>query len=381
MLGIIEYLHAKKILDSRGKRTIEVDVNGFKAASPSGTSTGTYEAGTLDADKSVKIVNEKLQQLVGMELDQDNIDKELEKIDGTGNFSKIGGNTAVAVSFAVYRAIGAKKIKNKFPYPLGNVFGGGAHGGKTDIQEFLVIPLKAKTMKEAVETNKEVYDRMRNELKKHCGSVRTNYEGALTAPLSDIKFLDVLSDIAEDSGVRLGLDIAATEFWNGSFYKYKKLKKNLKFKEQIDFVLDLIRTYKLFYVEDPLHEDDFQGFSELSKKAKCLVCGDDLFVTNARRLEKGISEKSGNSIIIKPNQVGTVSRAFETVKLAKKNKYTPVISHRSGETTDFTIAELAVDWQIPIIKTGIFGDVRTAKLNRLIDLWKKAEKPRMSKVV
>ncbi|MBW6452006.1 MAG: hypothetical protein K0B02_04750 [DPANN group archaeon] len=373
-------IHGYKILDSRGNWTLAVEVNNYIGITPSGASTGTYEAKTIDTEKSVNLVNTKLQKLVGMPLNQKIIDNELETIDGTDNFSNLGGNTTTAISMAVYNAIASKtQVGNIFPYPLGNVFGGGAHGGYTEFQEFLAIPTKSKTIINAIETNEILYHTLKTKLLKiQKGNIGINDEGALTAKLNNIQALDIITDIADDVGCRIGLDIAASEFFDGKTYNYKTSGKKLKPEEQIEFVIELIKKYNLYYVEDPLNELDFEGFKEITKKVgkQCLISGDDLFVTNTKRLEMGL--KSANAIIIKPNQRGSITRTIETINLAKKNNYTPVISHRSAETTDTTIARLALDYSIPIIKAGVV-DMRIVKLNSLIQYWNNSEKPKMTK--
>ncbi|RLI27806.1 phosphopyruvate hydratase, partial [Candidatus Bathyarchaeota archaeon] len=200
-------------------------------------------------------------------------------------------------------------------------------------------------------------------------------EGAWIAPIKDHEALELISAaceaVSEEMGFecRAGLDIAASTLWNPKTrrYIYSRNDKKLDAGEQLEYVLRLIDEFRLVYVEDPFHEEDFESFAELTKKAEnCLICGDDLFVTNERRLRKGIKQRAGNSIIIKVNQVGTLSRAVKTVKLAKENGYTPIVSHRSGDTVDWHIAHLAVGLSCPIIKTGIVEGARIAKINELI---------------
>lgn len=368
------------MLDSRGKWTLEAEINGSRGVAPSGASTGSYEALCIPADRAVKIINTFLRKkLVGRTLTQESVDSVLEAADGTPNFSRIGGNTAVAISFAAYNAINPR-LKSVFPLPLGNVVGGGAHGGSTDFQEFLVIPKKPKSMDDAIGKNAEVYHRLRSVLESRKRLQGMNDEGALVTPLDNRKTLDLVSSVAEDVGCRVGLDVAASEFYKNGRYVYRDGSR-LSAGEQVDYIAGLIKKYKLAYVEDGLHEDDFKGFTELTQKAgkKCLISGDDLFVTNADRLQDGIDMKACNSIIIKPNQVGTISFAQNTVRLAVKNKYVPVVSHRSAETCDSTISRLALDWGCPIIKAGVV-DMRVSKLNELLRRWDKARRPRMARL-
>ena len=283
----------------------------------------------------------------------------------------------------MHNAISGGKIptKKEFPYPLGNVFGGGAHGGSTTIQEFLAIPIKAKSFPDAVGQNAELHHRLRDVLKKKIGFVGINDEGALSADIDDLKAFDIITNVAEDVGCRIGVDMAASEFFDDNKYVYKSLKQKLGAGEQVDFVTDLVKTYKLVYVEDPLHEDDFDNTAELTKRvgSKTLVCGDDLFVTSVGRLSKGVECGAGNSLIVKPNQAGSVTRARNTVDLAFKNKYVPVVSHRSAETCDSTISRLAVEWGVPIIKAGVV-DMRISKLNALITMWNRCRMPKMAKL-
>ncbi len=388
MEDAIQKIRAQKILDSRGNWTIEIEIKtksgiSAKGIAPSGASTGIHEAKVIDANDSVKIANTVLQKVIGASLDQQAIDNWLSDLDRTKGFSKIGGNTAIALSFAVYNALhkrAVEKSKNVFPYPLGNVFGGGKHGGGTDIQEFLICPTKSKTFPDCIERVTNAYHELRKGLEKKYDT-GINDEGAITAKIAFQKAIDIVSEVSERNDCRLGLDVASSNLWNREKYVYPKMKKSFDTGEQIDFIFDIIKTYKLFYVEDALNEDEFSGFSELNKKhgKKCLVCGDDLTATNPERLKTAIKYKSVNSVIVKPNQIGTVSLAYEFTTIAKKNKIVPIISHRSAETTDSTISLMAVDWQVPIIKAGVV-DVRIAKLDRLLEMWDNCKRPVMGKL-
>ncbi|MGC9517403.1 MAG: phosphopyruvate hydratase [Methanomicrobiales archaeon] len=400
MDSVIEDVRVRKILDSRGNPTVEVDVitwNGFgRAAAPSGASTGMREVVSFPEGGVDRIIGEVEEiissELIGMDAeDLKDIDMIMKEIDGTDDLSALGGNTIVAVSMAtakaaassynmpLYRFLGGN-MPDEIPYPLGNMINGGAHAGKhaPDIQEFLVVPLGAKNITEAVFANSNVHKKIK-ELIQNKDKLFTGGkgdEGGWAPNLSNNDALEIQAKACEEIGNEIGieirpcLDIAASELWNSSeekyYYKQEDIKRDTG--EQIDFVQDIIKTYNMFYVEDPLHENDFDGFTELTKKVgnECLICGDDLFVTNASILEKGIEQKAGNSIIIKPNQIGTLSDTYDTIRLAKDNKYVPVVSHRSGETTDETIAHLAVAFSCPMIKTGALGGERIAKLNELI---------------
>jgi len=396
---VIDDIVARKIFNSRGEETIEIDVitstSMGRASAPSGASRGKNEVkpyprrGIEEALKRIETLI--VPELLGMNVDvQEEIDRTLRELDGTENFSNIGGNTAFALSLAVAEAAAnayglplfqylGGQLAYELPYPLGNVISGGKHtSGKTpDIQEFLVLPLDARTFQEAAKANALVHKKVGEQLKKKTRNFfgGRSDEGAWIAPIKDHEALELISAaceaVSEEMGFecRAGLDIAASTLWNPKTrrYIYSRNDKKLDAGEQLEYVLRLIDEFRLVYVEDPFHEEDFESFAELTKKAEnCLICGDDLFVTNERRLRKGIKQRAGNSIIIKVNQVGTLSRAVKTVKLAKENGYTPIVSHRSGDTVDWHIAHLAVGLSCPIIKTGIVEGARIAKINELI---------------
>ncbi|MCK5474059.1 MAG: hypothetical protein KAI53_01520 [Candidatus Aenigmarchaeota archaeon] len=372
----IESIHARKILDSRANWTVEAEINGILGASPAGASTGTHEVPTVPAEVACDFINRKIKKaFLNHEINQKEIDRKLKFLTG-----KIGSNGAIATSFAVYNFLWSQNTERKsvFPYPLGNVFGGGAHGGACDMQEVLLCPKNAKTFPDAVQKMTDAYHELKKELKDIGLSVGMNDEGALTATIGFMELMDILKPIADHNGCAIGLDIAASEMYRHNKYYYKQKDQFLSEDEQIDFVNHLIKKYRLFYVEDPMNEDDFDGFSEiLSKNKKTLVCGDDLTTTNTQRIHKAV--KKINAMIVKPNQIGTVSQTVEAIKLCKKTRITPVMSHRSGETTDATIARMALDFESPIIKCGI-ADMRTAKINELLRLWDKTEKPKMAKI-
>jgi enolase len=399
---LIKKILARKILDSRGNPTIEADVTvsakGMttmgRAAAPSGASRGKYEVADFPdggVDAALKKIAKISAKLSGKNaLDQENVDSLLHEIDGTPNFHNIGGNTAVAISLATAKAAATARgvplfqylNKNacELPRPLGNVIGGGKHakGNTPDIQEFLVLPVGAKKLADAVFTNAKVHQRVRKLISADDETFTGGRgdEGALAPNLDNEKSLDIVAKACEEITAETGievrpcLDVAASSFYNDvdDTYVYRREGRTRDGGEQIDFIAGLIDTYKLPFVEDPLHEEDFEGFAELTKKVgdRCLICGDDLFVTNVERILKGIKKKSANSVLIKPNQIGTLTETVKAIALTKKSGYTPVISHRSGETTDDTIAHIAVGWGCPIIKTGAVGGERIAKLNELI---------------
>ena len=400
MSSVIEDVHIRKILDSRGMATIEIDVitwNGFgRAAAPSGASTGSREVVSFP-DGGVDIVVRELEDLIASELigmdacDITTIDEVLCEIDGTDNLSAIGGNTTVAISMAVakaaaasynmplYKYIGGNLI-NELPYPLGNMMNGGAHAGHNapDIQEFLTVPVGAKNMVDAIFANASIHKKLKKLIQSKDSTFTGGKgdEGGWVPNISNLDALEIQAQACEDVSDEIGieirpaLDMAASEIWDAKQQKYIYNQDNIKKDtgDQIDFVNDIIDTYNMFYVEDPFDENDFDGFSQLTAKVgnKCLICGDDLFVTNKEFLAKGIEMNAANAIIIKPNQIGFLSQTYATVKLAKENNIVPVVSHRSGETTDDTIAHLAVGFSAPLIKTGAIGGERIAKLNELI---------------
>ncbi len=399
MSSIIEEVLARKLYNSRGQETIEVDIitaDGFgRAAAPAGASKGKAEIVSYP-EGGVDMTIQKLEELVVPELigmdseEQNEIDALLHEIDGTDNFSNIGGNAVFALSVANAEAAATSYelplfqhlsgyLANELPYPLGNVLGGGKHtlGKTTDIQEYLVIPLNASCFAEAAKANIMVHKKIGVLLTK----VVSNFtggrgdEGAWAPNIKNEEALNIVTKACEDISAELGiecrpgLDVAASSFWNAKegVYVYTKEGKKLDAGEQLEFMLHLIEEYNLAYVEDPFDENDYESFAELTKKVnKCLICGDDLFVTNNERLAKGIEMCAGNSLIIKTNQVGTLTDAWETTRLAKKAGYIPVMSHRSGETTDTHLAHLAVGFSCPVIKTGVLNGERMAKINELI---------------
>ena len=413
MDSIIEDVQVRKILDSRGNPTIEVDVitwNGFgRAAAPSGASTGSREVVSFP-EGGVDVVVSEMEDLIASELigmdacDVATIDEVLEEIDGTDNFAAIGGNTTVAISMAAAKAAAASynmplyqyiggNFANELPYPLGNMMNGGAHAGVNapDIQEFLVVPIGATNMVDGIFANASIHKRLKELIQSKDSSFTGGKgdEGGWVPNITNADALEIQAQACEEVGDEIGieirpaLDMAASELWDASEQKYVYAQDGIKRDtgDQIDFVNEIIDTYKMFYVEDPFDESDFDGFAQLTSKVgdRCLVCGDDLFTTNKELLAKGIEMNAANAIIIKPNQIGLLSQTYATVKLAKENGIVPVVSHRSGETTDETIAHLAVGFNSPMIKTGAIGGERIAKLNELIRIEEKLPNSRMGK--
>ncbi len=391
-MTLITDVRLRRVLDSRGDPTVEAvvetEAGGHgRGIAPSGASTGEFEAVELPAEEAIAAAREHaVPRLVGEAYagDQRDVDRRLRGADGTEDFSTIGANSAVAISFAAADAaadvLGAPlfqhlggTFRGATPTPLGNVIGGGAHAtDSTDFQEFLSVPVGAPSAADAVFANAAVHGEVGDLLAERGHSVNKGDEGAWAAPISDETALQVLSEatdsVAETVGFEIGagVDMAAAElFEDGAYHHTNKVRLAA---DQVEYVQRLVEEYDLLYVEDPLDEDDFDGFAELTERVgdRTTVCGDDLFVTDADRLARGIEAGAANSVLVKPNQVGTLSGAFDAVERAREAGYAPVVSHRSGETEDTTIAHLAVAVGAPFVKTGAVGGERTAKLNELI---------------
>jgi enolase len=386
----IEVIELRKILDSRGNATVEADIRtstGFgRSAAPSGASTGKFEAVVKPVDEAIANAMENvLPALIGMDAtEQEFFDEQLRDIDETDNFSGIGANIAVALSLAnakaaadslglpLFRYLGGA-FTREMPLPLGNVIGGGAHAANaTEIQEFLVVPGGASNTEEAVFANAAVHRHVKELLKKHNKSCGKGDEGAWAPQIDDALAFELIAEatglVADEMGVEvdMGLDVAASQMWDGKNYQYRSTVRSTE--DQVAYIAELVDKYGLVYVEDPLHEEDFDAFSELNSQVgdRCLICGDDIFVTQAGRIQQGIDVDAANCVLIKPNQVGTLTDTFEAVRLAHQNGMDTVMSHRSGETTDTTIAHLATAFSCVFLKCGVVGGERIAKLNELI---------------
>ncbi|MBQ8730170.1 MAG: phosphopyruvate hydratase [Lachnospiraceae bacterium] len=403
----IERLVGREILDSRGNPTVEAQVwlsDGTTAigVAPSGASTGEFEALELrDGDakrykgkgvlKAVENINTTLSQcILGMDADLYAVDMALIAADGTTDKSKLGANAILAVSIAVanaiakskdmplYRYLGGEKARI-LPVPMMNILNGGAHAANSlDVQEFMIMPVGATNFKEALRWGAEVYHELREILKANGLSTAVGDEGGFAPDLSDTKeaieyILEAIKRAGYEAGkdIVIALDAAASE-WKGSKkgeYILPKTGKKYSTDELIEYWQELIKKYPIISIEDALDEDDFEGFARLTKALgdKVQLVGDDLFVTNVGRLKKGIENKCANSILIKPNQIGTLTESMEAIKTAYSAGYTAVASHRSGETEDTTIADLAVAMNTGQIKTGAPSrSERVAKYNRLL---------------
>ena len=394
---IIKDINLRKIIDSRGNPTVEADIitnEGFgRAAAPAGASTGTFEAQAWpknNVDLGISNAKENvIPSLIGIASnDQETFDETIKDKDGTKNLQNVGGNIAVALSLACAKAAADSKniplfehvSKTKsysIPAPMSNVLGGGAHAiGGTDIQEYLVTSFD-NDVNTAIETNAAVHKEVAKILKEKFPNIALGKgdEGAWVAPLENVEALELVTkavdNVQKETGVevRTGLDVAASEFYKNGNYVYKE--QTLTPEEQVDFMLGLIEEYDLHSVEDPLDQNDFESWASLTDQTDSLIIGDDLYVTNSERLKEGIEKKSTNSILIKPNQIGTLTDTIKAVEMAKDAEMATVISHRSGETTDTSIAHLGVAFESHAIKTGIMGGERIAKLNELVRISEK----------
>jgi enolase len=389
-MTLIEAIELRVILDSRGNPTVEADIhttNGFgRAAAPAGASTGSREAKVRPPNEAVEnATTHVLPALIGTDAaDQAGFDEQIRDLDGTADFSGIGANVAVALSLAnakaaaasagmpLFRYLGGAFVA-EMPLPLGNVIGGGAHAeNATEIQEFLVVTGDAVDVQEAVFANAAVHRTVKELLKKHGKACGKGDEGAWAPQIDDALAFEITAEacgiIADemDVSVDMGIDVAASQLWNDGQYCYRDRKRSTE--DQVAYIAELVDKYDLVYVEDPMHEEDFAGFADLTSQVgdRCLVCGDDLFVTQTEFISRGIDMGSANCILIKPNQVGTLTDTFDAVRLAHTHGLDTVMSHRSGETTDDTIAHLATAFSCVFLKSGVVGGERIAKLNELI---------------
>ena len=399
----IERVWAREVLDSRGNPTVEAEitVKGKKitAIAPSGASTGSFEAhelrdgGTRYSGKGVmkaveNIRGEISKRLTGMDVtDQESLDKAMIELDGTENKSRLGGNALTAVSFAaahagayawnisLYEHIGDDGVT--IPVPMFNIINGVKHaGGKLAVQEFMIIPAGAGTFSECLRMSAEVYASLKTLLKKKygAGAVNIGDEGGFAPPLNtSAEAMDVIVDAISAAGytpgkdVLMALDAASSEFFEKG--KYSIDGKKMTASELTDHYGSFVKTYPLISIEDPFHEEDFESTAELTKRigSNVQVVGDDLFVTNTKRLMHGIEMGATNALLLKVNQIGTITEASRAAKMSFDNGYGVVISHRSGESEDTTIADLSVGWGTGQIKTGAPArGERTAKYNRLL---------------
>jgi enolase len=408
-MSAIINIHARQILDSRGNPTVEAEViteDGAmgRAAVPSGASTGAHEAVELrDGDKknylgkgvlhAVENVNKKISdELMGMDVfEQNAIDHKMLKLDGTDNKSKLGANAILAVSMAcakaaaiecnmpLYRYVGGVNA-NTLPIPLMNILNGGSHADNSiDFQEFMIMPVKAHSFRQALQMGAEVFHTLKTVLKKKGYSTNVGDEGGFAPNIkSNEEAIEIVLKSIEEAGYKPGKDIyiamdaATTEFYDEKtgMYTFKKSdNRQMSSSEMVSYWKEWTEKYPILSIEDGLAEDDWKGWAELTKAIgdKVQLVGDDLFVTNSKRLAKGIEKGIANSILVKVNQIGSLTETIDAVNLATRNSYTNIMSHRSGETEDTTIADLAVALNSGQIKTGSASRTdRIAKYNQLL---------------
>jgi enolase len=394
----IESIKVRICYDSRGDESIETDVKveGFigRACAPRGASTGKYEAVGFNPDgieATLKLISDYSSKLIGFDASNPkSLSQLLKEIDGTKNFSRIGGSAAYAISVAtadafakakgipLYKAL-LPKGPYLMPYPLGNVLCGGKHSGPgaPDIQEFLVCPLGAKGIKEGLRANIAVHKELRKQIEKKDPYFTGGKgdEGGWAPRIKDEEAFELVSSsskIVSDSlgvDIRLGVDFASSSLWDEDEKAYIYGRSGVKRPsgEQLDFIVELVKNYHLVYLEDPFHEEAYEEFAELTKKlSKVYVVGDDIFVTNTSRLLKGVKMKAGNAAILKVNQAGTLGDAMDFAENARKHNYALITSHRSGDTSDVHLSHIAIATQSKMIKSGVVGGERLSKLNELL---------------
>lgn len=402
-MAIIEALGAREILDSRGNPTVEVEVlledgTAARAAVPSGASTGAFEAVELrdggkrylgkGVEKAIKNVNEVIApEVVGLDAqDQRLVDQTMIELDGTKNKAKLGANAILGVSLAVAKASAEHADLSLFKYvggnnahvlpvPMMNILNGGAHADtNVDIQEFMVAPIGADSFKESLRWGAEIYHSLKSVLKKRGLATSIGDEGGFAPNLdSNRAALDLILEAVEGAGFKpgkeigLAMDVAATEFYENGKYSFEG--KQLTAAEMIAYYSSLVSSYPLVSIEDPLNEDDWDGWAAITKElgTKVQLVGDDLFVTNPERLAKGIAADTANALLVKVNQIGSLTETLDAVEMAHRAGYRSMMSHRSGETEDVTIADLAVATNCGQIKTGAPArSERVAKYNQLL---------------
>jgi len=402
----VKKIHAREILDSRGNPTVECDVvledGSFgRAAVPSGASTGIHEALELrDGDKKrylgkgVKKAIQNINELINKEIINKQFDgyrafdKAILELDGTENKSKIGANATLAASLAFAKSLSNHSSKDFFkfisqseefllPVPMMNIINGGSHADNdVDIQEFMIAPVGATSFSEALRYGCEIFHSLKSILKSKNLNTNVGDEGGFAPNInSSAEVIEIILSAIEKAGLKinddvlLSLDVASTEFYKNSKYELRGEGKTFSSEEMVQYLENLSSNYPIYSIEDGMSEDDWDGWIELTKKigSKLQLVGDDLFVTNIKRLQTGIDKRAGNAILVKLNQIGTLSETIDAINLGKKNNFSSIISHRSGETEDTTIADLSVAVSAGQIKTGSLSRTdRTAKYNQLL---------------
>lgn len=399
-MSVITAVEGRLVFNSRGSKTVEIDVitdNKYigRASSPSGASVGSYEVVSFaknSPELSLELFNSYSGKFIGLDAkDPKMIFDVLKSIDNTETYQEIGGAVAYALSIAAVEA--ASKSENlpmfkvlspkgsyKLPYPLGNVLGGGAHAGPgtPDIQEILVCPLAARSIIKALEMNFMIHREVKIAIERIDN--RFTYgrgdEGGWAPNLNNDQALTLVATAIEKAGFRvgkdiaIGIDFAASSLWDKTnrTYNYRRQGFSRTSEEQIQFVIELIKKYDLIYVEDPVHEEDFEGAAQVTSAADCIVAGDDLLVTSVKRLEKASASSACNGAILKVNQAGGLYEAMNFSQACKTKGISIITSHRSGESVDSHISHIAVATESKMIKTGIVGGERIAKLNELLRL-------------
>ena len=404
-MSLIDAIHAREILDSRGNPTVEVEViledgSMARAAVPSGASTGAFETVELrdggkrylgkGVEKAVDFINEELAPaIVEAEIDatdQRELDDFMRDLDGTDNKGRVGANAILGISLAVARAAAESADLSFFryiggptahtlPVPMMNILNGGAHADtNVDIQEFMIAPIGAESFKEGLRWGAEIYHSLKSVLKKRGLATSIGDEGGFAPNLeSNRAALDLILEAIEAAGykpgsqIALAMDVAATEFCENGKYKFEGKERSSD--EMINYYQELVNSYPIVSIEDPLDEDDWDGWAKMTTSLgeKIQIVGDDLFVTNPERLARGIKSKTANALLVKVNQIGTLTETIDAVSMAHRAGYRSMMSHRSGETEDTTIADLAVALECGQIKTGAPArSERVAKYNQLL---------------
>jgi len=391
----IRSLEIREIFATNSEKTIEVELKTDKTtvrtAVPLGSSRSRYEVKYFPAKEAINKFLLMRRHVTSENLEnQNDVDELLHIIDNTSDFHEIGGNVMLAVSSACLKAFAAQqdeeifeyiakenKLKPQMPRPLCNIVGGWKTSGSSDIQEFLFVPVHQDSFRDTMNKMADAYFAVgkRLRIEDPTFSYSKNIESAWNTNLKTEEILDIMTKVANEHLLKIGIDCAASQLWDGNqYYVYNYSAKILGTSQQITYMSELARKYPIIYLEDPLKDDDFTGFSVLTHMLQSrLVCGDDLFASSAERLKSGIDFKAASAIIIKPNQVGTITDAINTVKLAKENGIAVVVSHRSSETEDPLIAHFAVGVGANYCKFGISGD-RVIKINEMLRIEEKLGK-------
>ena len=387
---IVKNLRIREVFSTTTKSTIEVELEikkgKVRSSIPIGTSRSKYEVKFLPVESVIRKFLMIRRRFTGEDFKNiEEVDSLLKAIDKSPNFKDIGGNLALAISsvflkgFALHEGLEVYEYLSKkpsIPKPICNVVGGWKESGKSDIQEYLLLPMHQKSFLDSIKKIAKSYREIASLLVKKdpTFAFSKNIESAWVCSLDAESILKILNKIATENLLKIGLDMAASQLWNGKKYVYPVSGFKFSRVEQLSYVESLVKNYPIIYVEDPFHEDDFVSFGTLTHRIQPrIVCGDDLYSTNLERLKLGLAHKATNAVLIKPNQVGTITDTIKFVEEAKKNKMVCVVSHRSGETEDTLICHLACGLNCEYIKLGISGE-RTVKINEMIRIEEKMKK-------